>query len=137
MGCFLGASEFGGITLRASLERNGSAFSVGGVNSAGVWNWVSAFNDFSGPAFVSRVSPTLQYNGTDLMIATNATMSSVGPPNLTCALFARKLDGRNADHNIACNLRGASIGAGMTPQDFAKESALWHRFNAALGRKVP
>jgi hypothetical protein len=137
LGSFVGAVQFSGATLRSGLERNGSNFSIAGLNSGGAfWNPIGGGGDFRGPVFVSRVDSTVQYHGRRLAMATNFALPSEGLPNATCGLLSRKSES-TADHLIACTLLGVSIGAGLTPGDFNVESVLWDRFNATLGRKVP
>jgi hypothetical protein len=99
-------------------------------------NLVNSAADMRGPSIISRTADNSQscwLRGIQSPVYTGVT---TGMDNEHFFVFALN-SGGTSYYNCAVNLRGVSIGGGIDSPTWAKMSAAWDTFNAALGRKVP
>jgi hypothetical protein len=115
--------------------------SVGGVVGGGLNEPVFAgigiyIQDQRGPLLVSRTGSAAEILavGNSLRSGTNTSGSM---PNANLGILAAIHDGGSVNGYCAANLRGATIGGGLTTEQWAALRQDWDEFQAALGRKVP
>ena len=110
-------------------------FVVGGLNEP-VFAQIAVFAaDMRGPLLVSRTGPAAEFLavGSSAGSATNATSSL---PNANLGVLAAIHNGGSVNGYCAANLRGATIGGGLTAEQWVVLRQDWDQFQAALGRKV-
>ena len=66
-----------------------------------------------------------------------ATVPSTGLPNSPIYIFARDDSGTGEANRFTGNLRGATIGSGLSSTDTANMKTDWDNFENTLSRKVP
>jgi len=126
----------GGTAARGYLRRNGTFLDAGGLNSDTITSMVNASSDFRGPLIVIRTSSTAVAAGARSVYGTSS-IASTASEGAQVALMCRYDQGGTADNFSTVNLRGASIGAGMSQAQWDLMRADWDTYEAALSRKVP
>jgi hypothetical protein len=138
-GCFIGGYRWTGTSSRAFFTRTGATLVMSGINqNDGASATVSTGTDFRGPMVATRTSSTVQNLGVrGSAWGTGTTTATVEPPDTSCAILARLDQGGTADQFSNANLRGASLGGGMTQSQWNTFRADWDNFENTLSRKAP
>jgi hypothetical protein len=138
-GAFIGGYRWSGTDSRAGLKRNGVTIEVSGVNNSdGVAGAVSTGTDFRGPFIASRTAATTLAVGIrGSSWGTLAATTTVESPNTVCGLLARIDQSGTPDQFSNANLRGATLGAGLSQSQWNTFRADWDNFENVLGRKAP
>lgn len=134
---FIGAVDGAGI-YRCTLARSGIQFASTGPNNNTGALGITAAADWRGSAMIVRsnsTSGTIYVRGT--LNRDGGTLgASTGLPNRSFYVLARNLSGSAASFTDA-NIRGTSIGAGLSDAQAAAEIAAWVKFQTTNGRNVP
>ena len=123
---------------RAGIGTDGTYLDAYGFNNS-VWavgSYVTIGSDVRGPLMVGLINSstlTLGVRGNWVSNVPNGTPN--GLPTSTFGVLS--MNSGNFGYNMAANLRGATIGGGMTSAQWALFSADWDAFNAMLRRNVP
>jgi hypothetical protein len=134
---FIGAySDTGGGTYRAYVRRNGSLLSAAGFNNDAGAAIVAASGDFRGPLLGSRTDSTHMFAALRTATSANDSTAATRTPDSNIYVLAVSNDGALGNTTDA-NLRGASIGAGLTTTDWSQFRTDWDNFENTLGRKAP
>lgn len=116
-------------------------WSVGGFVGGGLNEVVYAgigiyTGDLSGPMLVSRTDFATEFLAVgDSLSSGMTTAGSV--PNANVGLLAVIHDDGSVAHYCPANLRGATIGHGLTPEQWETLRQDWEEFETVLGRKAP
>ena len=137
-GAFLAGYRWVPTISRAGLHRNGSSLEGAGFNDGDdIMGALPVGGDFRGPLFVTRTGQTSQALGARASFDAGVGTVAVEPPNALCVVLARIDQYGAVDHFSNANLRGVTIGGGMTQAQWDVFRQDWDAFEALLSRKTP
>ena len=115
----------------------GTPYWYGVINTGqGYDTLVSPSGDWRGPVFMTRTGASAEAISANAGSAPD-TVSSTGLPNSPIYLFARDDSGTGEANRFTGNLRGASLGSGLSSTDIANMKTDWENFENTLSRNVP
>jgi hypothetical protein len=137
-GGFLAGYRWVQTISRAGLHRDGSSFEGAGLNDADdIMGALSSSGDFRGPLFVTRTGSNSQALGIREAFGAGVATAAVEAPNSQCVVLARIDQYGAVDHFSNANIRGATIGGGMSQAQWDVFRQDWDAFEALLNRKAP
>ena len=129
-------SDTGGGSYRAYVRRNGALLSATGFNNDLGAASAGASGDFRGPVLGSRTDSSHMFAALRGATSANDSTAAARTPDSNIYVVGVSADGALGNATDA-NLRGATIGAGLSASDWTQFRADWDKFEETLGRKVP